>query len=189
MSAESTQYKGMEGAVLAKQWIEGTTHFEITFNAYEQAAMTTLMRLDGGKKCYDLFGHRFEPRQPLYVEVKNYDTVGGQPEEYTQYLVNAYSTTAYVLDQQGNDPEFQYMWVTWHPFSQTKWPKLTHPDELRNALNCNPDALNGKPVDEELLRTVASRLWMIVLSRRQEELLLTRTELYRVQEALRRKGT
>ncbi|GGU90188.1 hypothetical protein GCM10010182_00820 [Actinomadura cremea] len=173
--------------MLAKQWLESTTHLEMPFNVYEHEKMTTLVRLDGARKRYDLMGYWLERKTPLYVEVKNYTVVGNQPTEYSEHLANAYSATARNIVQQ-MDAGGEFMWVTWHPFSQSKWKKLTNHEEIRKALKEYPEALAGNSIDEDILRTVSKRLWLQVLSPRQHELLLTRQELYKVQEVLDRKG-
>jgi len=187
MVAEATQMKGLEGTLAVKRWLESSTHLEIPFNAYEDEALCTLMRLDGHKKRYDLNGFFLTAvRRPVVVESKNYTGVGNQPSDYTEYLANAYSTTAHDIKTIG-DVCRQYFWVTTHPFSQTKWPELTSHGELRQALRAYPEALNGEDIDEELLRAVASRLWLFVMPERGDELSLTRDELQLVFTVLRRK--
>ena len=187
MVAEATQMKGLEGALAVKRWLESTTHLEFPFNAYEDEAQCTLMRLDGHKKRYDLTGFFLTAvRRPVVVESKNYSGVGNQPGDYVEYLANAYSTTAQDIKTIG-DTRRQYFWVTTHPFSQTRWPELTGHEEVRRALQAHPEALNGEVIDEELLRIVASRLWLFVMPGRCDELSLSRDELQLVFAVLRRK--
>lgn len=187
MVAEATQMKGLEGALAVKRWLESTTHLEFPFNAYEDETLCTLMRLDGHKKRYDLSGFFLTGgRRPVVVESKNYSGVGNQPGDYIEYLANAYSTAVHDIKNIG-DTRRQYFWVTTHPFSQTKWPELTSHQELRQALQAHPAALNGESIDEELLRMVASRLWLFVMPERHGALTLTRDELQRVFAVLRRK--
>jgi hypothetical protein len=57
-AAESVQQKGIDGADLAKRWLESTTWIELPFDAYHNASICTLWRLDAEKKVYDLFGRR-----------------------------------------------------------------------------------------------------------------------------------
>jgi hypothetical protein len=187
MVAEATQMKGLEGALAVKRWLESTTHLELPFNAYEDEAQCTLMRLDGDRKCYDLSGFFLTgARRPVVVESKNYSGVGNQSGDYIEYLANAYSTAVCDLKSIG-DTRRQYFWVTTHPFSQTKWPQLTSHHELRQALLAHPSVLNGESIDEELLRMVASRLWLFVMPERYDALSLTRDELQLVFTVLRRK--
>jgi len=72
MVAEAEHRKGEEGALLAKRFLESTTYINITFSVYDDPAQTTLIRLDGKHKRYDLTGVFLgDNRRPLFVEVKN----------------------------------------------------------------------------------------------------------------------
>jgi hypothetical protein len=188
MVAEGLHKAGERGVLLAKQWLESTTHVEVPFSVYDDPAQTALLRLDDEQKRYDLSGYFLENRRPLSVEVKNYTAVGNQPAEYTEYLANAYSVTARDLGYD-LDVRREFMWVTWHPFSQTKWTRLTSRDEIRSALDEHPDVLGAAEVDEAIVELVSGRLWLVVLNPRQDQLLLTRDELYKVWHALKRKGS
>jgi hypothetical protein len=79
-AAESVQQKGIDGVDLAKRWLESTTWMELPFDAYSNAPVCTLRRLDGKVKVYDLFGYIHKsPPIPLYVESKGIDSAGGKP--------------------------------------------------------------------------------------------------------------
>ncbi|MBE1465680.1 hypothetical protein [Kibdelosporangium phytohabitans] len=189
-AAESVQKDGMDGVDLAKRWLESTTWVELPFDVYNNAPVCTLQRLDNQKKRYDLFGYiHTDPPTLLYVEVKDYDSVGGkQGAEYWAFLANAYSITARDL-KDGEDARRQFMWITRHPFNQTDWVKLTSAERVKTALEVHhPEALNGETIDTNLLATVSDRLWLLVLHKRQEELMLTAEELALVESKLNRKG-
>lgn len=187
MVAEAAQFKGLEGALAVKRWLESTTFIELPFNAYENEAQCTLVRLDGQVKRYDLCGYFLgENRNPIAVESKAYATVGHQASAYTEYLANAYSVTVHDLSTVG-DLRREYFWVTSHPFSQSKWPKLTASEEIREALKTHPEVLDGRGIEEDLVRTVASRLWLLVRHERQEEITMSRNELQHVFTVLQRK--
>ncbi|MFF5182264.1 hypothetical protein ACFY30_00535 [Streptomyces sp. NPDC000345] len=187
MVAETSHKEGERGVLLAKQWLESTTHIELPFSVYEVPEQTSLVRLDGAIKRYDLSGHFLATKRPLFVEVKKYSVVGRQPEEYTEYLANAYSITARDI-RDGIDRRREFMWVTWHPFSQGKWVHLTSKQEIRDALKTHPEVLDGADVNSEIVDRVSERLWLLVLNPCQEKLFLTREELYKVEQALNRKG-
>lgn len=180
--------KGLEGALAVKRWLESSTHLELPFNAYEDEAQCTLMRLDGGKKRYDLSGFFLTGvRRPVVVESKNYSVVGNQPSDYTEYLANAYSTTAHDMSTIG-DPRRQYFWVTTHPFSQSKWPELTSHDEMERALAEKPEVLSGNDIDDKILRLVSSRTWLFIIPERNAELSLTSDELQLIFTVLKRRS-
>jgi hypothetical protein len=188
MVAESTHLQGMEGAYAVKRWLESTTYLELPFNAYEDEAQCALARLDGEIKRYDLSGYFLgDNRRPVVVESKSYTTVGHQAEEHKEHLANAYSTTAWDIKTVG-DTKREYIWVTTHPFAQNKWPRLMSHQEINAALELHPKVLNGEKIDEELVRVVASRLWLLVMHERQEQLALTRDELQHVFTVLKRKA-
>lgn len=179
----------MDGVRLAKRWLESTTWIELPFNVYDNAPVCTLERLDGKKKRYDLFGSIFrEPQTPLYVEVKDYDSSGGkQGTEYWEFLANAYSVTAKDI-KDGEDGRREFMWITRHPFQLTSWSELTSPARIAEALEKHPEVLADLKADPTLLATVSDRLWLLVVHKRQDELVLTPQELADVEGKLNRKG-
>lgn len=187
--AEAVQKDGMEGVDLAQRWLESTTWIELPFNVYDNAAVCTLTKLNGRVKRYDLFGSIFtKPPRPLYVEVKNYDSYGGkQAGEYIEFLANAYSITAKDI-QSGQDGRREFMWVTTHPFSLKEWSGLTSPSAIKEALEKYPEVLLDGAADVNLLDVVSDRVWLLVLSRRQEQLMLTREELSLIEAQINRKG-
>ncbi|MEU7905294.1 hypothetical protein [Actinoplanes sp. NPDC049118] len=188
MVAEGAHMDGLVGVKYAQQYLESTTHITLPFNVYEDMNQTTFVRLDKRLKRYDLVGHFLgERRRPLAVENKAYTGVGKQPEDYTEYLANAYSITARECED-GVDTEREFMWLTTHPFAQTKWARLRSPEEIAEALAKHPEALADRKLDNDLLARVASRLWLIPLHDRHRELLLERKELFKIHEALNRRG-
>jgi hypothetical protein len=185
--AEAEHVAGEEGVLSAKRFLESTTYVNITFTVYDDDVQTTLTGLDGLRKTFDLTGFFLgDDRRPLFVEVKNYNAVGDQASEYTKFLATAYSVTADGIERH-LDRRTEFMWATWHPFSQTKWPRLTSEEEIRDALRAHPEMARNS-VDEQIVRRVAQRLWLVPMHRRQDELLMTRDELLTVYKALGRKG-
>lgn len=188
-TAEANHEAGRRGVMQVKGWLEATTHLTMQWNVYDNTAICSRPRLDGGIKRYDLLGQFIGERQrPAVVEVKAYNTVGGQAAEYVEFLANAYSTTAWEIATLGDDTKTEFIWVTTHPFSQTKWAELTSRSELAKAVETHREWL-GKDhtVDEDLLVTVASRLWLLVRHERQSEISLTNSELYKIYEHIGRK--
>jgi hypothetical protein len=188
MVAEGAHMDGLVGVKNAQQFLESTTYITLPWNVYENMNQTTFIRLDKKPKRYDLAGHFLGTRRrPLAVENKAYTTVGSQPEDYTEYLANAYSITARECED-GVDTEREFMWLTTHPFAQGKWRHLRTSDEIAAALQKHPEALAGRVPDNALMGTVASRLWLIPVHDRYRELVLERKELFKIHEVLERKG-
>ncbi|RLK61901.1 hypothetical protein [Actinokineospora cianjurensis] len=188
-AAESVQQDGIDGVDFAKRWLESTTWIDLPFDAYNNAPICTLTRLDNKMKRYDLFGSiHTSPPSPVYVEVKNYTSTGGkQGEEYWEFLANAYSITARDI-KNGEDGRREFMWITRHPFNQTDWTALTSAGRINAALGKHPEVLDGQAIDIDLLSTVADRLWLLVVHQRQEGLMLSAEELSIVESRLNRKG-
>jgi hypothetical protein len=190
-AAETVQQKGIDGADLAKRWLESTTWIELPFDAYHNAPVCTLKRLDGKKKVYDLFGYIYtSPRTLLYIESKGYDSVGGkQAKEFWEFLANAYSITAQDL-KDGEDARREFWWITRMPFSSTDWADLTSAERMKTALEeHHPEALADGEIDVDTLATAAARVEVFVVNRRQEDFMLTAQELALVESTLNRKGT
>ena len=73
------------------------------------------------------------------------------------------------------------MWITWAPFSVTKWPKLMTADYVAESVTLakhREKALGADDADPDPdhCLDVAQRLWLIVLSDKQEVLRLTEAE-------------
>jgi hypothetical protein len=195
MSAEEAHEIGRQGVMQVKQYLESTTYLRMPWTAYDHTVMCKLQKLDNSAKTYDLSGHFLGDRRfPLYVEAKKYSTPGGQGTAYDEYLANAYSITARAV-RDDMDQKTEFMWITWHPFRQTTWKKLLDHDTVRDAVLAYPDVLgniNGSSpedeVDVEICQTVAKRLWLVVLTDRQHELVLSAAEVRLAMTVLNREG-
>ncbi|KFU75300.1 hypothetical protein SAMN04489729_6980 [Amycolatopsis lurida] len=194
MPAEKSQETGREGVFRAKQYLESTTYLRLSWTAYDHEKICTRQRLDGSKKVYDLAGYFLgKRRHPLLVEAKKYSVVGSQGSMYIEYLADIYSITARAC-RDDMDDETEFMWVTWHPFSQGNWPKLTHHEYVRAAVREHAERLklpateDGFEIDDDLCRLVAQRLWLLVLSDRQQDLVLSPEELKVAMMHLKREG-
>lgn len=110
--------------------------------------------------------------QEFFAEVKNYAVVGDQPGEYEEYLAKCYR--AYSLMPARCD---HFMWLTWHPFSQSKWPQLCSVESVTAAVTKFQARCGGENPDSELCKQVADRLWLIVLSSKQEGLTIESEDL------------
>ncbi|MEU4801197.1 hypothetical protein [Actinosynnema sp. NPDC023587] len=195
MSAEESQELGRRGVMRVKQYLESTTYLQMPWTAYDHGKLCLLQKLDGNKKQYDLSGFFLGDRRfPLYVESKKYTTPGGQGTAYDEYLANAYSITARAI-KEDMDQEIEFMWITWHPFRLNHWTRLMDFDYIKEAVLKRPDVLgeiDSKPpeevVDENICRQVSRRLWMVVLTERQQELVLSPEEVKLAMTVLKREG-
>ena len=89
---------------------------------------------------------------------------------YVEYLAKCYRALATNPARCDN-----FMWLTWAPFSVTKWDRLLSPEEVEDAVRLHQARAvdGGSEVDPRMCRMVADRLWLIVLSDRQERLVVS----------------
>ncbi|MGW7423519.1 hypothetical protein ACWGJB_26365 [Streptomyces sp. NPDC054813] len=184
-AGERQQEKGRDGVRFAREWLESTTRVQVPWVVYEVPHMTTLTLLDGSKESWDLAGFfTGGGKSMFYAEVKNYET-DDQGTPYREYLSDCYSVTAKMIEE-GDDKKHEFMWITWHPFALKSWTKLCDPSAIEDALGKFPQKLDGRAYDPDIGRLVAERLWLIVLSRRQEELMMDRDYLGHIRHYLTR---
>lgn len=107
------------------------------------------------------------------AEVKWRKNASDQGSEYRSFLAKCY-----VALSQGYLLGDHFMWISWAPFRATTWEKLTTPDEIRDALLAESVRTLGTAdqsealelMKDEVVRELADRLWVIVLSAKQEKL-------------------
>lgn len=183
MSGERLHDLGREGAARAKEWLEATTRVDAHWVNPDHWAIPklTFSWSDGyGDFSYDLGGvlrggqlHQ----QEFLAEVKYYSTAGDQSELYSEYLAKCYRAYSVRPDRCDN-----FMWVTWHPFLTTRWKNLCSPNEVKDAVIKHHGKALGVDSEEAATRIlryddcelVSSRLWLIVLCERQENLVISR---------------
>lgn len=192
MAKETAQRIGYEGLHEIKEWLEATTRFAFSYTVWDSEPMCTRECLDGTRKALDLEGNTVgkpgERPRPVSVECKKYTTVGGQAEGYREFLAVAYANTAYTIDSGGVDAERNFLWVTYHPFSQSKWSELLTVSHLRECVEEYDSFLAGQKVDDDLLATVAQRVSVMVVGQRQVDLRLSKDEAGLALYHLRKEG-
>lgn len=172
---------GADGAQRAKRWLEGTTRVLHVWMNPEDAPKLTFNWATTGSYSFDLGGSlqggEFHNKN-FYAEVKKYASAGDQGTEYRKYLGKCYLA----LKQQPAMCD-HFMWITWAPFSISKWPQLMTAEYVKECVikySVKVLGAAGATPDDAACQGVADRLWLIVLSDRQEELRLTDEERGRV---------
>lgn len=179
MEAEESHETGREGAYRAKVWLESTTRLAVPWTSYdlETAPYLRILRPDGTAHRFDLAGHFLDSAmggRRFLAEVKNYTLAGAQGAQYARYLADCYYATL----QFGRDYPLEFMWITWHPFRVTNWTSLCGDKRVvRAAISDHSHHLCGRDIDDEFCEAVADRLWLIVLSTRQERDLVPTSEM------------
>jgi hypothetical protein len=111
---------------------------------------------------------------------KHYGAAGNQSAAFDLFLAQAYSATAKQW-QELTDPKYHFFWVTWHPFGTvTNWSKLESEEQIKAALTTHSSLLSGQAINPEVLRTVAGRIWLLVLHRKYKELTPAPGEIGRI---------
>lgn len=184
MAGEEQHITAKDGVERAKAWLEKTGRVSVPYTVYEVGAVPflTFSTVTGSSYSFDMCGdlHLDGGKTQFFGEIKKYSTVGAQPEEYTEYLAKCYRATL----EHGRP--YHFMWITWHPFSQTKWARLCDADEVRDAVVAHQAAYcgTGVDIDDGVCADLAARLWVIVLSDRQEGLAMSDEMLGELRKAV-----
>jgi len=179
---EGAQAKGADGARRAKRWLDSTTRANAVWINPEPSAVKKLTfhwPHDEKTFSFDLGGflkHGDFDGEFFYAESKKYDGVSDLNALYVDYLAKCY--VAYLQRQELCD---NFMWISWAPPLSSRWAELCTAAFVREAvlrhrvrvLN-EPDEQKAEAlVDDSVCAEVAKRLWLIVLSDRQETLVIS----------------
>lgn len=90
------------------------------------------------------------------------------------------------------DPKFAdvFLWITWSPFGVTKWDQLRSPKEIKKAIlnkrnqtrslniSNTQEAEEALSQEKEFLDNLSKDIWILVLSKEQEDFLtISREEM------------
>jgi hypothetical protein len=185
VSGEEAHDKGREGALRAKRWLEATTRANVPWINPDPVAIPklTFPWADPGVKpfSFDIGGTLVGgevANQEFLAESKNYTNAYDQTSMYNEYLAKCYVARQLRPDRCDN-----FMWITWSAFGTTVWSDLMSIERVRKAVlsECKR-ALAAEPahaeskINDALCAEVADRLWIIVLSERQEKHLVLTAE-------------
>lgn len=168
-TGETLHEIGKDGADRAKTWLEKTGRVNVHYSRYDvgEAHFLTFDKLNGNPFSFDLGGVLTldSGSATFFGEVKKVTSEAGQGQMYLDYLAKCYRATV----KTGHP--YHFMWITWHPFAVTTWSQLCSGAALKKAVeDRKADYCGDGDVDEALCNQVAERLWLIVLSDRQETL-------------------
>ncbi|UUU32007.1 hypothetical protein JIX56_20015 [Streptomyces sp. CA-210063] len=184
MPGEAMHQKGADGARRAKTWLDATTRVRMSWTN-EDAVHASRLEFEwpfggqpysfdvGGMLCGGEFeGHFF------VAECKNYADAADQGTHYDDWVAKCYLTR-----RDHHRLADHFMWITWHPFRVTKWKSLCSPQSVIDGLLLphNRKRIFGvdgadeakAQIDQDLVKDVADRLWLLVLAEKQEKLVIT----------------
>ncbi|MWA01920.1 hypothetical protein F8568_016380 [Actinomadura sp. LD22] len=197
MPGEELHVRGADYARRAKLWLDNTTRVRASWLVTDQFGVDRLtfswpFATEGFS--FDLGGIlRGEglDNQSFLTEVKGYSTPGDQGSHYLSYLAKCYVA---VSEHPGNAQNF--MWITWCPFNVTNWNELCSPAKVREGVLHERGRVLGTEdhdkaetlINGSRIKDVADRLWLIVLSERQEKLVISPEELGELERIRRKRG-
>ncbi|HEY0260903.1 MAG TPA: hypothetical protein VGC18_13750 [Lacisediminihabitans sp.] len=184
MPGESQHVVGEDGVRRAKKWLDSTTRVSQSWTIYDDIPVSRLeysWPFGDQKFSYDLggllFGGEFH-QEGFLVESKKYSW-DSQGEPFDKFLAQSYVT---LRDSPALAQHF--MWITWTPFRIKTWNANTNAASVAKALIANgervfdstdPDVITSK-TDANIVNDLVSRLWVIVLSDRQESLVISKED-------------
>ncbi|MGW6449523.1 hypothetical protein [Lentzea sp. NPDC055074] len=185
MSGEETQAKGADGARRAKLYLESFARANVQWVNPDPISIPklTFPWANGKDFSFDLGGILLGEElhgQEFLAESKMYKSAQDQGTHYRKYLAQCYRAFQLRPDRCDN-----FTWITWAPFLVTEWDELDSPEMVKASVLLHRDRVfNVADEDEanslivdQTCKDVADRLWMWVLSKRQEKLTLTREHL------------
>lgn len=175
MPGESLHESGRRGVEKATQWLDSTGRVQVLWNVYDDEAQLRIVCPSKLERSFDLtakmMGSKHD-RSQLYAEVKHVHTPSGLAGQDGDFLANCYCKMLPDTEQR-----YEFMFITWHPFSLRSWTCLTKGETVERALKKRQTKwLGNKPIDKALCKKVADRVWIIVLSDKMLHLCMTRTK-------------
>ena len=181
---ELIQKLGEDGARRVKVWLDSTTRVTSTWSVYDRFGADRLVYPwpEGGKSySYDIGGLFFGGnlhQQSFLVECKKYSNPN-QGGAFDKFLAQSYVTL-----QKYPQLADHFLWITWHPFRLGSWNDLASEENIRNAVVAEKNRVFGDVTDDEALDAMdasivtdlVDRVWVIVLSDKQETLVISRED-------------
>lgn len=172
--------KGAEAVQRVKRWLEGTMRVSQSYTNIDGVwARKLSLRWPHGNEApfsFDLGGVMRGgdwDGQMFCAEVKWRKNASDQGTEYKSFLAKCYVALSqqYMLGD-------HYMWITWAPFRARDWDQLTQPHTIREAVLAESERIFGTQgreaaaaaVKNEFVEELSARLWLIVMSEKQEKL-------------------
>lgn len=176
---EALHALGQDGARRAKRWLESTSRVDACWVDPDKGAREklTVAWPQGGSFSFDLGGRlRYSPfdGQLFFAEVKNHTTASNLNTEYDAFLAKCYVT---YLERPTYADHF--LWLSWTPHGVSRWASLTSAENVQQAVITHAhrifpaDSDPDTAVDLAVCQAVAERLWILILSRKQEDLVPT----------------
>lgn len=182
---EASQDTGRDGLNQAKRWLELSTRVHQSWT-HRDAALSELLgfKWPHGDKTFSFdLGGQFRggdlENQSFLAEVKKYKNEGDLPTHFRDFVAKCY-----VALQSRPKRCDHFLWLSWAPFQAQKWDthtsaerianSLVHPANRTRVFGTDQEASARAAIDPTVLAGVSSRLWLVTLSDRQDQLVLTK---------------
>lgn len=188
MAGEDAHDLGEAGLQRAKEWLELTTRVKHSWTRHERPTSELLEfqwpHAPGGQPparfSFDLGGtfrgHPLE-NESFLAEVKAYKKESDLPAHFRDFLAKCY--VALEAHPKRCD---HFLWISWAPFQAQRWDQHDTPENVKRCVlhEANRKRVIGlddladaaAKLSPDLLAGVASRLWLLTLSEKQQDLLL-----------------
>ncbi|MEC5193293.1 MULTISPECIES: hypothetical protein [unclassified Arthrobacter] len=191
---EQKHQLGEDGTRRAKLWLDSTMRVRHSYTNMDDNGPSKLAfewPYGGESYSYDLGGvFRGAPfnNQTFVAESKNYKDANDQGTHFDKFLAQTYCT----IDRYSRMAD-HFMWITWAPFRIKTWTKLASDEKVRAALMVHANKVFNTTdhetvaglIDQEIVDRITETLWMVVLSPKQEQLVISgedRAELYKIMQ-------
>lgn len=193
VGAEETHKIGEEGAKRIRRWLDSSYRFRIDQTIYDldpnglpypKLRVPQLVppptppstEVTARFERFDLVGTRLDENgasgNTLYVECKEYSSAGAQGPMYDEYLAVCYSAFVHRSRSVSAPADVEFMWATTHPFAQGNYVNLTAAAQVKAACESHQDRLGGEAFDESIAAQLAPRLWLAIVNRRVDEMIM-----------------
>jgi hypothetical protein len=204
VAGEEAQDIGESGLQRAKEWLELSTRVGKSWTRHDRP-MNELLEfrwphIPSGDQSsafsFDLGGtFRGDPldNQSFLAEVKAYKAEGDLPAHFRDFLAKCYVA----LEQRPSRCD-HFLWISWAPFQARQWDKhatadnvrksLLHEANRRRALGVDDESEAAAKLSADLLVGAAFKIWLVTLSQKQEQLVLSRDHYIEVVKLITAEG-
>ncbi|WP_147262017.1 hypothetical protein [Blastococcus sp. TF02A-26] len=182
---EDNHRKGEDGTRRARRWLDATTRVAKSWTNADRVAVGRLSfewPYGGQPFSFDLGGimrgDTFD-NQLFVAESKMYDNARDQGTHYDKFVAQCY-----VLSRDHPRLADHYMYITWSPFRADNWSDqltekavvdgLLKPKNRKRVFDLEGEDEARALIDTDVVKQVADKLWLIVLSDKQEELVVSK---------------
>lgn len=188
MPGEKQHEVAKEGVRRAKKWLDATTRVTSAWTVYDDFSVNRLAytwpfgtksNLEPTEYSYDMGGilHGGDYHSQFFLaEIKKYALPQDQGNHFDKFLAQSYVTLR-------DEPRLadHFMWITWAPFRSKTWSSNYSSAAIVKAIKKHSsrvfdtdDKIRAEAlIDLNIVQELTKRIWMIVISDKQETLVIS----------------